>query len=819
MLKKIDKLTILLSIFILFIILLFVYLSKVDKLIQEHASYHYSVTKLQLINKNFDNFLLRQATFINYDNINKSISTFEKNIELLNSVSKDMSYSLEDIIRLYEIKLNSIEYFKSQNAQLLHSMHYLFDLNSVILESTLIDKQSIDIVNKTFLLLSKFYINPNIDKNIILNNIEFLKSRLKNNYNIEIDMFIMHTEIDLSRMVGFNRIKKLEETASLDKALENLEIYLDNSYENNLLVERIIVTMFFVMALVILYILMTINRSALKMRDELMSFKTAIENSYNSIVITDADSNITYVNDVAIQETGYSKEELIGQNPRVLKSGINSDKFYKEMHDALNNGEKWEGEFINRRKDGSFYHEKASIMPIFKDDELVNYLAIKLNITDYIEAKREIEHIAYHDSLTSLPNRANIEEHLEIRLKVAMRQNRKIALLFIDLDRFKNINDTLGHKVGDELLIEVSNRMKGILRESDMLSRFGGDEFVVVIEGFDDDYSVAYVCEKILNLFKMPIQTEQHQLNITLSVGVAIFPDDANNSTTLFKYADIAMYKAKEAGKNTYRYYKKELSVAAHDRLNMEQALKVAMQNDEFYIMYQPQYMLSDKTIIGLEALVRWNSESLGRVAPDKFISVCEDIGYILELGLFIFRQSCIDFLTFQKECKSLQTISINISAIQLYQDSFIADIMAITQEVGCATESIILEITESQIMKNIESSMKLLKRLKKRGFRISIDDFGTGYSSLSYLKLFPISELKIDKSFIDNLPQDRDDVAITKAILALSKSMGYFNVAEGIETKIQEQFLIENNCLLGQGYYFCKPQTKSDLINFLLTK
>lgn len=824
MLKKIDKITILLGIFILFTILLFVYLRKIDKHIQKHSTYQYSVTKLQLINKSFDNFLLGQTTFINYDNINKSISAFETNMKLLSSPYKNISNSshykklLQDVARLYEIKLNSIEYFKSQNAQLFYSMHYLFDLNLAISRLTTIDKQSRDIVNKTYLFLIKFYINTNIDKNKILKNIELLKLHLKGNYSLEMDMFISHTEIDLKCIIGFNKIKKLQETASIDKAIEELQMYLNDNYNNNIFIEKIIVSLFFSILLILLYILIIMNRRALKMRDKLLGFKIAIENSYNSIVITDANRNITYVNDVAQQESGYSKEEMIGQNPRIFKSGINSDKFYNAMHIALNNGQKWEGEFVNKRKDGSLYYEKASIMPIYQAGKLVNYLAIKSNITDYIEAKREVEYMAYHDPLTSLPNRANIEEYIQHRIIVASRQNTKIALLFIDLDRFKNINDTLGHDVGDELLIEASKRIKYALRESDILSRLGGDEFVIVVENFNDEYSVAHICEKIIDLFQKPIQTQRYLLNITLSIGVSIFPDDAQDSSTLFKYADIAMYKAKDFGRNTYQYYQKELSVAAHYRLNMEQALKKAMQNGEFYMVYQPQYILCENMIIGLEALIRWKSASLGNVSPDKFIPVCEDIGYILELGLFIFKQACIDFLRFKKECVSLNSISINISAVQLYQDKFINDILAITKDIDIKPQSIILEITESHIMKNINNGMILLKELKEKGFRISIDDFGTGYSSLSYLKLFPINELKIDKSFIENLPEDKDDAAITISILSLSKSMGYVNVAEGIENAIQEKFLIDNGCLMGQGYYFCRPKTKNDLINFLLT-
>ncbi|MCD4668521.1 MAG: EAL domain-containing protein, partial [Sulfurimonas sp.] len=459
---------------------------------------------------------------------------------------------------------------------------------------------------------------------------------------------------------------------------------------------------------------------------------------------------------------------------------------------------------------------KASIMPIYKDNKLVNYIAIKLNITDYIQEKEKVKHMAYHDSLTSLPNRMNIEEYIKNRLPIIHRNNSKLAVLFIDLDRFKIINDTLGHDVGDDLLVECSKRIKDCLRESDILARVGGDEFIVVIESPSDDYSAAHVCENILNLFKKPIQTKTNILNITLSIGVSIYPDDANEYKGLLKYADIAMYEAKSSGKNTYRYYQKKLSIDAHSRLEVEQALKVAQENSELYMVYQPKYNIVNKTVVGLEALVRWENDKIGFISPDKFIPIAEDTGFIIDIGFFIFEQSCRDFLIFKQSSKTLETISINISTVQLYQDTFVSKIMKIIEDVGISISEIKLEITETHIMKNINHSIKLLKDLKELGFSISVDDFGTGHSSLNYLKLFPIDELKIDKSFVDDLPYDKSDIAISKAIIALSQTMGYLNVAEGIENEEQEQFLKENGCEIGQGYYFCKPKIKDDLISFL---
>ncbi len=816
--KRLDAVTALLWVFIFFIILLFLYLSKINSYIHTYSKYNNRVHELESINKDLNNFLLRQATFVNYDNINKKIVEFQEGIEFLNLENSPYFLSpkyhqlVDNIDKANQKKVVAIEYVKSERAQFLYSVHYLYDLNSVISKSKVLDKKSIKAANDSLLYLMKYCVNSTVETTDILNNLKTLEP-YKSNFT---KMFVRHTKIDLKRIKKFNEIRNSQIGDKTLIALERLHRFIDTDYQKNILIEKTIVIIMFIVAFVILFVLMLMNKRSIAMRDELLGFKTAIENSYNSIVITDVDSNITYVNEIAQRETGYSRDELIGQNPRVLKSGLQDKSFYKDLHNKLEAGQKWEGEFINKKKDGSIFYEKSSIMPIFQHGEIVNYLAIKLNITDYVEEKHKVEYMAYHDALTSLPNRLSVEEYLKNRLPIAGRSGTKIEILFIDFDRFKIINDTLGHDVGDELLIEASKRMRSILRESDMLARVGGDEFVIVIESVNNSYSAAYVCEKIIQLFDEPIETKSHLLNITLSIGVSVFPDDDIDYVQLFKYADIAMYEAKNAGRNIYRFYQKALSVKAHERLDMEQALKVVLDNSELYMMYQPKYNIIKQSIVGLEALVRWENEKLGFVSPDKFISIAEDTGFIIEIGLFIFEQSCRDFLLFKESSNTLKSISINISAVQLYQGGFVKDIVEITERVGISPSEIVLEITETHIMKNINQAITILQKLKDLDFSISIDDFGTGHSSLSYLKLFPIDELKIDRSFVDDLPHDKNDVAISKAIIALSQSMGYVNVAEGIENRDQELFMRDSGCLLGQGYYFCKPKRKDELISFL---
>lgn len=782
---------------------------------------------MKIIDKSFDNFLLKKSTFINYDNINLKTTNFRNKIIFLDSeesyklFDENYAYLLSNIKKSFDKKQNLIEKFKSNSASLLNSIHYISDLNKVILESTSQTEEIVKIASDETILLISYYINGYVNKKLMQDNLTLLKNRLtKYNGNIELELFIIHVSKNIKRIENYHSVGEVVyKKVFLNDNIDELHTFLEKDYKEKVFIEKIITTLFFVIALIILVILLIKHKRSLIVRNELLGFKSAVENSDNSIVITDSDKNITYVNDVFEKETGYSREEVFGQNPRVLKSGKMPQSVYDELNIKLDAGEKWEGEFINIRKDKSLYYEKASIIPIYIDNELKHYLAIKLNITNYIEQKNELEFLALYDSLTTLPNRTNIENTIEKKMEIAKRNNSNITILFIDLDRFKIINDTLGHVVGDELLIETAKRLKTSLRESDVLARLGGDEFLIVLETLDDEHHAGKVCEKIITLFSEPIQTKEHQLNITLSIGISIYPDDGLDYKTLLKNADIAMYQAKRAGKNTFRYYQKQLSIEVQNRLDIEQAFNSAIQNSEFYMMYQPKYTLVDKKIVGLEALVRWKSHSLGTMSPDKFIPIAEDTGFIIELGMFIFKQACKDFLVFKKHSVDLTSISINVSAVQLYQEKFVNDIVSIVNEVGISPKSVVLEITETYIMKNINHSMKMLHELQKAGFSISIDDFGTGHSSLNYLKNFPINELKIDKSFIDGVPDNHNDIAITQVIIDLSKKLGYVNTAEGIENERQEQFLLDNVCLVGQGFYFCVPKIKDDLIKFIQTR
>ncbi len=432
------------------------------------------------------------------------------------------------------------------------------------------------------------------------------------------------------------------------------------------------------------------------------------------------------------------------------------------------------------------------------------------------DEKEKVLHIAYHDHLTGLSNRVSLSETLEHAISVAHRRSEILGLLFIDLDRFKIVNDTLGHHVGDEMLRVVANRITGVIRDSDVLARVGGDEFIVLLEGISHQDEAALVAEKILESVKGQINVDEYELNTTASIGIAIYPEDGADTNTLIKNADAAMYLAKDEGKDGYRYYTRHLSDEVHERLTIEHHLRHALERDEFSLVFQPQYDLSTQKIVAAEALLRWDRLERDVITPDRFIPIAEDSGVILSIGNWVFINACKEFLRWQSLGLGIEQIAINVSSVQFNQKDVVEHFKMMIESVGIDARSVELEITERYVMEHTEHNQDILNGLRKIGFKISIDDFGTGYSSMSYLKTLPLDTIKIDKSFIDDIPRDPNDVAITKAILVLAKSLEYTVVAEGIEEYGQEEFLKEHQCDVGQGYYFSRPLAPESFIAFV---
>jgi diguanylate cyclase (GGDEF)-like protein len=428
---------------------------------------------------------------------------------------------------------------------------------------------------------------------------------------------------------------------------------------------------------------------------------------------------------------------------------------------------------------------------------------------EHIKQRELLEHQAYYDALTELPNRALFQDRLRQTILSSKRNNEMFALLFLDLDQFKKINDSLGHHVGDEVLIQVAKRFKNVLREEDTLSRLGGDEFTIILKNIKSGKSAATVAQKLLNSMKTPLEVSHHTLHISSSIGISIYPNDATTQEDLLKYADTAMYKAKDEGRNNFQFYSSEMTQQAFEKVVMENSLRVAIQEKQFEVYFQPQYDAPNNKIIGMEALVRWIHPHIGIISPMEFIPLAEENGLIVSIDKLVMQEAMQQFSQWYKEGLNPGKLALNLSMRQLNENNFIVDLLKTMKENNFHASWLELEITEGQMMQHPEQSIKKLQRLSDMGIELAIDDFGTGYSSLSYLKKLPLHKLKIDQSFIRDIPGDGDDVAITKAIIAIAKSLNLKLIAEGVETQEQKDFVVTHHCNTIQGYFYSKPITK----------
>lgn len=540
--------------------------------------------------------------------------------------------------------------------------------------------------------------------------------------------------------------------------------------------------------------------------ESLFTLSFAMEQSPNSIVITDLDGRIEYVNSTFSRVTGYSPDDVLGKNPRIQQSGKTSRETYVDMWSQLTRGEPWQGELVNCRKDGSEYTEAVQISPVRQvSGRVSNYLAVKQDISEKKKAEERMERLAHFDQLTGLPNRSMLNARFKFALSLAQRSGEQLALMFIDLDRFKNINDTLGHAIGDQLLMEVARRLKATLRDEDTVSRLGGDEFIIVLPGIDAN-GAAHVATKLLEAVSLSWQVEQHELIATPSIGIAIYPDDGRDFETLSKHADAAMYRVKQEGRNDFRFFTPEMQASSVRSMQLANALRYALSRNELFLHYQPQLAIQDGRIVGAEALLRWRHPELGMISPAEFIPIAEDGGQIIQIGEWVLRTAVRQLKDWMDSGLPPMVMAVNLSAVQFHQANMIERVNGILDDVGLPHEYLELELTEAVAMNNPMAAIAVMDRLHESGIRMSIDDFGTGYSSLSYLKKFKVSKLKIDQSFVRDITDDPEDKAIVTAIINMASSLGIRTIAEGVETSGQLAFLRLQGCDEVQGYYFSKP-------------
>lgn len=549
-------------------------------------------------------------------------------------------------------------------------------------------------------------------------------------------------------------------------------------------------------------------------------FETANE----GILVTDPDKKIIAINPACYETTGYSESEMLGGNPSMLASGVQGAEFYREMWKQIDETGSWKGELWNRRKNGEVYPEWLAISTS-RDlaGNVINYIATFSDVSERKDAEKRLRYLAEYDPLTELANRRLLTDRAEEAINLCRsNNNQELALMFIDLDRFKNINDSLGHAIGDQVLQSTAKRLLSTVRNSDTVCRLGGDEFIILVNHPKAAAASARLANRILKELADPLQIDSLDLMDTLdlvvtpSIGIAIYPENGDNFDTLLKNADAALYHAKSQGRNNFQFFTRDMNTKASEKLSIERGLREALQKEQFEVYYQAQFDLISGELCGCEALLRWNCPNRGYVSPEVFIPIAEETGMILPIGQWVLEQACRQGVAWSRQGLPATTIAVNVSSYQF--NKHIVDIIKNSLlKTGLPPKLLSIELTESALMKDPEFTKEALLKLRSTGIHIALDDFGTGYSSLAYLKRFPIDKLKIDRTFIDGLPHDQDDLAITQSIIDVARNLNMTTIAEGVETPQQKQFLFDAGCNQMQGFLKAKPMAAPEFSTHFL--
>ena len=819
---RINAVTFSLFLFIILVCFVFYTFYRISDDILNYNGNHDKIVSMKILNKEINSATSSTSHLSHYSVINEDFTEFHQlfkklktNIVLHYTYNKELQNYLKNIDNSFNAKLESVEYFKSLNASLISGSSFLFDLQRSIADAHNISHKTKSLVNETMFYLFEFHSGHNIEKIFIEKKLEHLHGVVAVEDGKLLKNFYKQAEVLLATMSSLSKLSQEIQNNKLTEQLDQIHITLDKEFQNNLYREKIIAIFLFLSMLVAWIIFIVMYFRSRKNEKIQQQHASVFANTKEAIVITDPQGSIISVNRAFSDIYGYRLDEVIGKTLNILRSGIQDDMFYKALWSQIKNDGIYQSRIVNKTKDGKNIPIWLTIKAVYNDsNELINYIGVQTDLRALEESRTKAEYLAYHDTLTRLYNRVSFEEFLERTLLSAQRERTKFAVLFIDLDRFKIINDTLGHDIGDRVLIQAAKRLQVILRKSDVISRWGGDEFVVILNDTLTETYVAKIARKIVDEIKKPISVDHHNLNVTASIGIALYPENAKDANTLIKYADSAMYQAKESGKNSFYFYTSVLSDEIQERLQIDLALQNAIEKNEIYMVFQPQYLLKSKQVVSLEALVRWENDMLGFVPPDKFIPIAEENGFITTLGYFIFEESCKKYKEMKNAGVALERVAINVSTIQFRQTDLVYEFLSILERYELKTSEIEIEITERFFMENTENNIKILQEFQDYGFAISIDDFGTGYSSMSYLKRLPVDTIKIDKSFVDDIGLgNRQDDAIVDAIIALATTLHYTIIAEGIETEEQEDFLTTYGCDIGQGYLFSKPVKSEKII------
>ncbi|MFJ8265010.1 EAL domain-containing protein [Peribacillus asahii] len=566
--------------------------------------------------------------------------------------------------------------------------------------------------------------------------------------------------------------------------------------------------------------LVTFENSSFQSRaeQELLVARKIYENIEEGVLYTDHGGKILSVNPAFEIVTGYLEEEVLGKNPNILQSGYHQADFYQALWKDVHEKGYWKGEIWNKRKNGEIFPEWLTISSVSNEyGRVTNYVAVFSDITDRKQKEKQIQKLSNYDALTGTTNRYILSQELLRLIETANKYNQVLAVLFLDLDRFKVINETLGHNYGDLLLKKVASRIKGMLKSKDLIARFGGDEFVIVLPNIKHAKEAVQISEDIIQALEQPFLLDNQEVYATTSIGISLYPHDGDGVEVLIKNAEKAVHKAKENGGSSFELFYEELQPFNKSRrIILENGLRKAIENDELMLYYQPQASLKTGHLTGVEALLRWYHSELGYISPGEFIPIAEETGLIISISEWVINQACEEVKRLHISGHTNLKVGINISGVHFSQSDFLKRVSEIIQNTNINPYNVDLELTESMIMPNAKDSIDKLVKLKRMGLKLSIDDFGTGYSSLSYLHRFPIDTLKIDQSFIQNLMSVKGDAAIIKAIITMAKTLQLDIIAEGVEDKKQLDFLEQENCDIIQGFYLSKPIPFPELVQFL---
>ena len=549
------------------------------------------------------------------------------------------------------------------------------------------------------------------------------------------------------------------------------------------------------------------SRTAPSEQLDLRLLGVAMETAANAIFVTDTDGRIEFVNPAFERLSGFSRDEAVGRTPRILKSGRQEEGFYAELWQTILAGKAWSGKVVNRRKSGELFTVTQTVTPIVDDGgRPTHFVAIHEDITAKLEAEARIQHLARHDFLTDLPNRYSLTERLEHEARLAKRRARPMAVLILDLDHFKGVNDSFGHTTGDELLVEAARRLSRNVRDVDLLARLGGDEFAVVQVDLAGPDSAAELATRLIECLTPPFELRDQRVYTGASIGIAISPPADCDPEELLKQADLALYRAKEDGRNAYRFFNERMNTEIQRRMALGQELHEALERDQLYLEYQPQVDLSSRRLVGVEALLRWRHPERGIVAPLEFVPIAESNGLILPIGEWVLRQACRQVKRWQQQGLAAIPVAVNLSAAQLRSGGLVETVTAILGETGLESHNLELELTETALMEATPRIEERIAALSRLGVRISLDDFGRGYSSLEYLRRFPLNKLKIDRTFVRDIQTSRRDATILRSVVSLASELGLDVVAEGVGPGNHLERLREEGCSEAQGFFFGQP-------------